>query len=132
MQQLQSFMDSVINTNLFAAVKITGNFSSIKYKDYQKQQKPYIPVIDAPAKVFDSTYIQGTMVGFFTPKAAMVLNPNYHFHFVNTYATSGGHVVDYAIENVIIEVDYADNLQVKLPPADAVKDINLNEPLKPY
>ena len=72
------------------------------------------------------------MVGFFTPKAAMVLNPNYHFHFVNTYSSSGGHVVDYLVDNVTIEVDYADFLQVKLPPAEAMKGLNLNEPLKPY
>lgn len=74
MQQLQLFMDSVINTNLFAAIKITGSFASIKYKCYYPQQKPYSPTPQAPAKFFDSTHILGTMVGFFTPKAAIVLN----------------------------------------------------------
>ena len=132
MEQLQSYMDSIINTNMFAAIKITGSFRSLQYKDYNLQQKPYPPVINAPAKIFDSTNIKGTMVGFFTPKAAMVLNPNYHFHFVNTYGSSGGHVVDYLVDNVTIEVDYADFLQVKLPPAEAMKGLNLNEPLKPY
>jgi acetolactate decarboxylase len=132
MAQLQQYMDSIINTSLFAAIKITGSFRSIQYKDYVQQQKPYTPVVNAAAKIFDSTNIKGTLVGFFTPKAAMVLNPNYHFHFVNTYSTSGGHVVDYLIENATIEIDYADMLQVKLPPAEAMKDVKLNEPFVPY
>jgi len=132
MQQFQLFMDSVINTNLFSAIKITGSFVSVKYKCYVAQQKPYIPVIQAPVKFFDSTHIQGTMVGFFTPKAAMVMNPNYHFHFINSKATSGGHVDDYVVENVTIEVDYADELHVKLPTAEAMKDINFNKLLIPF
>src|SRR5687768_10126987 len=132
MQQLQLFMDSVINTNLFSAIKVTGSFVSVKYKCYVAQQKPYMPVTRAPVKFFDSTHIQGTMVGFFTPKAAMVMNPNYHFHFINSKATSGGHVDDYVVENVTIEVDYADELHVKLPTAEAMKDINFNKLLTPF
>ena len=131
-QQLQSFLDSILNTNLFAAVKVSGSFSSIRYKCYRPQQKPYSPTPQAPAKIFDSIHIKGTMVGFFTPKAAMVLNPNYHFHFINSYATSGGHVDEYVVENVTVEVDYADALQVKLPSEAAVRDIKLNEPMKVY
>jgi len=131
-QQLQSHLDSILNTNLFAAVKVSGSFRSIRYKCYHPQKKPYSPTPDAPAKYFDSTHIKGTMVGFFTPKAAMVLNPNYHFHFINSLATSGGHVDEYVIDNVTIEVDYADALQVKLPTEAAVRDIKLNEPLKVY
>jgi acetolactate decarboxylase len=131
-QQLQSFLDSILNTNLFAAVKVSGTFSSIRYKCYHPQQKPYTPTPEAPAKIFDSIHIKGTMVGFFTPKAAMVLNPNYHFHFINSYTTSGGHVDEYTVENVTVEVDYADALQVKLAPEAALKDIKFNEPLKAY
>ena len=130
--QLQSLLDSILNTNLFAAVKVSGSFSSIRYKCYYPQQKPYTPTPVAPAKIFDSTHIKGTMVGFFTPKAAMVLNPNYHFHFINSHATSGGHVDEYVVENVTVEIDYADALQVKLPPGSAVKDIKFNEPMKVY
>lgn len=131
-RQLQSFLDSILNTNLFAAIKVSGSFSTIRYKCYHPQQKPYTPTPEAPAKIFDSIHIKGTMVGFFTPKAAMVLNPNYHFHFINSHATSGGHVDEYTVENVTVEVDYADALQVKLPPGAAVKDIKFNEPLKVY
>ena len=131
-RQLQSFLDSILNTNLFAAVKVSGNFSSIRYKCYYPQKKPYSPTPEAPAKFFDSSHIKGTMVGFFTPKAAMVLNPNYHFHFINSWSTSGGHVDEYVIDNATIEVDYADMLHVYLPTKAAVRDIRLNEPLKVY
>jgi acetolactate decarboxylase len=132
LDQLQLFIDSVSNTNLFAAIKISGSFTSLKYKIYYPQKKPYPPVLKTPVKIFDSTNIQGTMVGFFTPMAAIVLNPNYHFHFINSYGTSGGHMVDCVVKNVTIEVDYADELHLKLPPAAAVKDINLNAPLVPF
>lgn len=129
LQQLQSHLDSILETSSFAAIKITGSFSSIKYKCYYPQQKPYPTIKETPAKFFDSTNIRGTIVGFFTPKSAMVLNsPNYHFHFINQALTSGGHVDDLIIQNITIEIDYADGVQVKLPSRDAVKNIELNEP----
>lgn len=131
MQQLQSYLDSVINTSLFAAIKISGRFASVKYKCFYPQQRPYKPISESPAKFFDSSNIKGTMVGFFTPKSAIVLNsPDYHFHFINNPATSGGHMEDCIIENVTIEVDYADELHIKLPPKQMLADINLNQPVK--
>jgi acetolactate decarboxylase len=131
LQQLQSYFDSVINTNLFSAIKITGRFTSIKYKCYYPRQRPYPAIKDMPAKFFDSTNIRGTIVGFFTPKSAAVLNsPDYHFHFINSAYTSGGHVEDCIVENITVEIDYADGLLVKLPQKGSLKDINLNEEMK--
>jgi len=128
LEQLQSFLDSVINTNLFSAIRIYGSFSSIKYKCYYPQQKPYPPIKETPAKFFDSTNIKGTIAGFFTPESAIVLNsPNYHFHFINSSGTSGGHVDDCMVENITIEIDYADGLTIKLPPEGLLKDIDLNK-----
>lgn len=128
LQQIQSFLDSIINTNLFSAIKITGDFSSIKYKCYYPQQKPYKSIKETPAAFFDSTAIKGTMAGFFTPESAIVLNsPNYHFHFLNSRGSSGGHVDDCIVSNVTIEIDYADQLIIKLPPTEFLKNIDLNK-----
>lgn len=129
LRQLEQFLDSVINTNLFSAIKVSGSFQSVKYKCYFPQQKPYPPIRETPAKFFDSASIKGTMVGFFTPRSALVLNsPNYHFHFINDLLTSGGHLENMMSEKITIEVDYANNLQVKLPGAESLKQIDLNVP----
>lgn len=131
LQQLQAYLDSLLNTNRFSAIKITGKFSSLKYKCYSPQQKPYPPLKETPAKFFDSTNISGTMVGFFTPKSALVLNsPNYHFHFINNALTSGGHVEECVAESITIEADYATDIKVKLPAAVSMQHINLDSAMK--
>ncbi len=129
LEQLQQHLDSVLNTNRFAAIKVTGTFSALTYKVYYPQQKPYPAIKETSARIFDSTHIAGTMVGFFTPKSALVLNsPNYHFHFINAGRTSGGHVDNCTAERVTVEIDYADGLEVKLPQPASLYNIDLNKP----
>lgn len=131
LEELQSLLDSLINTSLFSAVKISGSFSSIQYKCFYPQSKPYKPIAESSAKFFDSTNITGTMAGFFTPKSAIVLNsPNYHFHFINEAGSSGGHVEGCITKEVTIQIDYANGLHVMLPPEESLTNINLNEPVK--
>ena len=69
------------------------------------------------------------MVGFYTPEKAKMLNsPVYHFHFLDKEHTTGGHVLDFTIDQAEVKIDHAKELKVKLPPLDAVDHINLNTP----
>ena len=44
---------------------------------------------------FTAATAEGTFIGFWTPAYARAINvPGYHFHFVNTEATLGGHVLE--------------------------------------
>lgn len=128
LQQLKTFLDSVRTKNAFAAIKISGSFTTIKYKIYQPQEKPYPPTTAVPVQLMDSTQIRGTIAGFYTPTAALVLNsPAYHFHFMNQAHTSGGHVEDLLISRVTIEIDYATALHIALPAPRLLQNIDLEK-----
>ncbi len=128
LEQLQLLLDSLINTNLFSAIRISGIFDSISYKCYLPQVKPYKPIDQAATKQFEGVNEQGIIVGFFTPLSAKAINsPNYHFHYINQSRSSGGHVTGLRTRLVRIEVDYADELHILLPPPTLLKNIDLNK-----
>ena len=79
--------------------------------------------------IFEKSDIYVDMVGFYTPKTAKMLNsPVYHFHSIDQEKTTGGHVLDFIIEDVSIEIDHATELKVQLPTLESVDHINLNKP----
>lgn len=114
--QLEKALDSIIVYNGFCALRITGTFSYIQYHCYAKQERLHTPTKHATLFVFEEREVEGTIVGFHTPKIALVLNsPDYHLHFINAMRTHGGHVRKCAVKDVTVEVDYADHLQARLP-----------------
>jgi acetolactate decarboxylase len=126
LQDLETFLDSLITRNAFAAVRIKGRFPSIRYRSFQPQQRPYLPTDEVPNVVFTRSNLEATLVGFYTPASAEVINsPVYHFHFVDRERTTGGHVLDLIVAEADIEVDYADGLRVSLPDTSLLKHINL-------
>ncbi len=124
---LHTLLDSLLgNKNAFAAVRITGQFTGLNYFCYQPQQKPYKDISKAEKKMTKANNITGTIVGFYTPEAAGVINsPVYHFHFINAARNSGGHVEELLIKNVVIEIDYADELKIALPYPSLKMDVDL-------
>lgn len=127
---MHQLLDSVLEKNAFAAIKITGTFSSIKWHCYYPQQKPYKSIDNVEMKEFDGADIAGTIAGFYTPKSALVFNnPNYHFHFIARKETGGGHVDAMVFQHGTIEIDYASGLSVNMPNPALLKDIDLNQPM---
>lgn len=124
---LKGLLDSVIGKNSFAAIRIDGSFPSIAYRSFYKQEKPYKPLEDAIAKMATREKVQGTLVGFFTPASAELLNsPGYHFHWLSADKTTGGHVLNVTLNEVKIEVDFSRDLSVELPPKASLSTIDLN------
>lgn len=128
LKQFQTFLDSVIGSNTFAAIKLKGNLSSIRYRSFYKQEKPYHPTKDALAKKFYKEDMQGTLVGYYTPRSAEVLNsPNYHFHVIDSDKKTGGHVLEGTISSGKVEIDFSRDLSVRLPNPSSLQHINLNK-----
>lgn len=129
-KKLKLYIDSVISTNSFAAIKIKGKFKSVQYRSFYKQEKPYKPVKEVPFNKFELKDLEGTMVGFFTPKSAEVLNsPNHHFHFIDANRTTGGHVLDCTVQEFQIQIDYSRDISIHLPSSEAEQNIDLNKPI---
>ena len=131
LEELQKFLLSVLNKNSFAAIKIRTRFSDAEFRSFKKQNKPYTPVKNAPADTLKVENLDATIVGFYTPQSALVLNsPTFHFHIINVQKSTGGHLLAGEVEYADIEIDYAKGLEILLPPKQLLKEIDLNKTLK--
>jgi acetolactate decarboxylase len=130
LKKLQNYLDSLLNKNAFAAIRITGEFEKVEYFCYLPQEKPYKPIARAEKKITRQGNISGTLVGFYSPEAAEVINsPVYHFHFINALRNGGGHIQSLEIKNVTIEIDYAEELKIALPDPSIKMNIDLDKPI---
>ncbi|HEY3405951.1 MAG TPA: acetolactate decarboxylase [Ohtaekwangia sp.] len=131
LKQLELYLDSLLDKNRFAAIKITAAFSYVKFRSFYEQPKPYVPLQEASEAFFEEKNFSGILVGFYTPKAADVLNsPTYHFHIIDVDKTTGGHLLECSLKEAKIEIDYATQLVIDLPSPDVMKEINLNQAVK--
>jgi len=106
------------NHNLFYAIRITGQFMSIKTRSVPSQQKPYPPLKEVTKNQpeFDMKNISGTIVGFRCPAYVKGINvPGYHLHFISSDRTQGGHILNFKIEDGKCEVDVLDRYSLALP-----------------
>jgi acetolactate decarboxylase len=128
MAELESLLDSVITQNSFAAIRIRAHFASIEYRSFEEQTRPYKPIKDVKEIPFAGASVHGTLVGFFTPKAAEVLNsPVYHFHYIDNDKTTGGHLLDCKISQAEIDIDYTSEFTTKLANPSLLQHVDLNE-----
>lgn len=80
----------------FYVVRLDGLFTAIKTRSVPAQQQPWPPLATAcKAQVeFPMQNVAGTMVGVYTPPNASALSPvGWHFHFLTTDRSRGGHVL---------------------------------------
>lgn len=117
--ELSSFVDRLEPSgNYFTAVKITGTFSHVSTRTVSKQSKPYPPMSEAVGDDAEHNFtnVRGIIGGFRTPSYAKGIGvPGCHVHFVNDDRTSGGHVLDYTVEDAIIELCPGTDMELHLP-----------------
>ena len=106
------------NQNLFYAIKITGQFRSVKTRSVPGQQKPYPPLkeVTSTQPEFNMKNISGTIVGFRCPPYVKGINvPGYHLHFISSDQTQGGHVLSFEIADGKCEIDVLNQYFLTLP-----------------
>jgi len=115
---LQHYLDQQLpTTNIFYAVKITGECSYLEVRSPPKQVMPYPPLSDAlkNQSVFELHNVTGTFVGFFSPQdLSGICVPGWHFHFLNANDTRGGHVLEVTLRRATIQIDEMTTLSVEL------------------
>ncbi|WP_375503770.1 acetolactate decarboxylase [uncultured Nostoc sp.] len=119
-QQLQQLLDQRLPTKNYPyAIRIQGNFPYLKFRSIPKQTPPYRPlteVVKEQSIFFELRNVNGTLVGFRTPKYMQGVNVNgYHFHFITENRKTGGHILDGQFQNAKIELDTLSNVQINLP-----------------
>lgn len=102
--------------NLFAAIRADGNFRRLDLRAACKA-KPGENLVEATGHQSEFTVTgAGTLVGFWTPTYARTINvPGYHFHFVSSDRSIGGHVFDLAVDELELMVRVVSDLHVAIP-----------------
>lgn len=125
-----------ISRNLFAAIKISGTFSTMHVRVSPKQKKPYPKFVEAARNQpeFSEEKVKGTIVGFFTPELFQgAASAGFHLHFISDDRKFGGHVLDYQLEEGTIEWAELEEFRQHFPihdPAYLAREIDLEEVVK--
>jgi acetolactate decarboxylase len=115
---LQKILDKIIPTNIFAAIKIDGQFGYMKTRSVPMQVKPYPPLTEVTKNqsVFEFNQVSGTIVGFRCPPYVNGINvPGYHLHFLTKDHKAGGHVLEFQTANLTARLDYIPDFLMILP-----------------
>jgi len=127
--QLKNAIDQLLaGRNIPAAIKITGDFSTIRTRSVPRQSRPYPPLLDVLKNQPEFTLenVSGTIAGFRLPAYMKNINaPNYHFHFITDNESAGGHLLDFTARNLTIEIDTKHYIAIQLPHDDDFRDVNL-------
>ena len=93
--------------NMFSAVKISGTFKKMHVRMMPGQEPPYTRLINSanrqPEQIEEN--IKGSIVGFFTPELFHGIgSAGFHVHFANDDRNFGGHVLDFEVSDVTVEI----------------------------
>lgn len=109
MEALARLIDGLVpDQNHFVIMRIEGDFSRIQTRSVPAQTPPYRPLAEVVKKqaVFDFENIKGTLVGFRCPPYVKKVNvPGYHFHFLTSDQSGGGHVLSLELASGTLAAD---------------------------
>lgn len=107
------------NKNALYAIKITGHFDHIKTRAFPPVKNEPFPVITTifnTQKFFEFDKTEGTLIGFHLPEYLNGINSKgFHFHFLSTDKTQGGHVLDFTATNLKIEIAELKSFELDIP-----------------
>ena len=105
---------------MMGSIKIKGHFKHMHVRMIPKSNAD-IKFADVATRQpeYEVDNISGTIVGIWTPEMFHGVSvAGYHLHFISDDLTFGGHVMDFVIENGIIEVGPVDQLDQRFPVQD--------------
>lgn len=130
-EQLKKSLEGLIsNKNIFYAIKVSGDFTYVKTRSVPGQKKPYPPLVEVTKNqpVFELHKVKGTLVGFWCPAYVEGINvPGYHLHFLTEDHKAGGHLLDFSMQNSLIEIDATPNFSMSLPLSEDFGKMNMAE-----
>lgn len=117
-EELCQQIDKLRNSqNLFAAIRVDGNFEQIHYRVACKTA-PGTDLVTATSHQAEFTLnnLTGTLMGFWSPAYARTFNiPGYHLHLLSGDHKHGGHVLGIKGRNLRLQVMDANNIVMALP-----------------
>ena len=125
-QQLDTLAPS---PNLFYVFRIDGEFKWVRTRSVPAQSKPYPMLVDVVAKqpTFEFGNVKGTLVALRCPYYVKGVNvPGYHFHFLNSDRSRGGHLLDCVLVKGTVQMDETTSMQLVLPESKEFRETRLD------
>ena len=118
----QRFIDSIVpEKNIPLAIRIDGEFEFMTTRSFPAQKKPYrvLPEVMKEQQEFDRKIVSGSMVGFRFPSYMKGINAlGYHFHFISSDRTFGGHVLSFTTKSCTVQVEKINEVSLEFPISD--------------
>jgi acetolactate decarboxylase len=121
---------SVESANLMVAVRIRGEFATVRTRTVSKQEPPYRPFTEATRDQGEVTLtdVSGTLAGFRMPQWVQGISvAGYHAHFLDADQTRGGHALDYRLLKGTVEIGVCSDLHLSLPRTPQFEAANLSD-----
>ena len=103
--------------NMFYAVHMKGWFQKVETRSVPRTEN-YRPLAEATGdqKIRHFKDIEGHLVGFYTPSFVPSVNvPGYHFHFIDSSFSAGGHLLRCEPEHLDIQLQIFFSMELTLP-----------------
>ncbi len=116
-ERIESYYDG---ENLFRSIKIHGIFSRMHVRMIPKStsDRKFAEVAISQPE-YEAEEVTGTIVGIWTPEMFHGVSvAGYHLHFLSDDHSFGGHVMDFVIQEGIVEVGPVDQLDQRFPVQD--------------
>lgn len=131
LEQVQARVETALpSKNVFYAVRVDGRFDEVRTRSVARQGKPYPPLaaVVKTQALFTLAKSEGTLVGLRCPEFSKGVNvPGYHFHYLQSDRTAGGHVLGLVTgEGVRVRVAVLREWAVKLPASAAFGALDLS------
>jgi acetolactate decarboxylase len=115
--------------NFFFAVRVDGDFDYVKTRAMCRTAEG-VPLVVAASHQpeFEFERLAGTLVGFWTPEYAKMLNiPGYHLHFLARDHQCGGHLLQCRGRQLRLQIQREGALSIALPETEDFLKANLRQ-----
>ena len=114
--------------NVFLALKLEGKFDHLKVRrprEFHQSFKNALEVAEHQI-IEDVEDVEGELIGFWTPEFFQNISvAGFHLHFIDKSKTSGGHVIDFSINQGTLSYEVKYGLDIELSDKKAYLDHDL-------
>lgn len=107
--------------NVFAALRLKGEFNHVKVRIAPKQEEPYPSLLEVAQgqPTFVRDHVQGTIIGYYAPAIfGSVTAAGWHLHFISDDREFAGHLLEFNAAKLTGDLQVFDTLEQHLPVAD--------------
>ncbi|KAI9280361.1 alpha-acetolactate decarboxylase [Umbelopsis sp. AD052] len=108
--------------NYFLAIRFDGVLKKLKFRIAKGQDEPganVMKTITKTQRVIEMEDVEGTMIGFRSPDCYQGITvAGYHLHFIKKDRSTGGHCLDFEIQEGSLGISIIRQIDTELPDTD--------------